>query len=89
MTGGGDVVFLDLADAVEADRAAPVPHPVERAWLAGPFLITTPPFSVSNLWGGVATPIPLAVDAATGALVSGPAQALVRAADRSAWLEFS
>ena len=89
VTGGGDVAFLDLADAVEADRAAPVPHPVERAWLAGPFLITTPPFSVSNLWGGVATPIPLAVDAATGALVSGPAQALVRAADRSAWLEFS
>ena len=88
VTDGGDVLFLDLADSVEADLAAPVPGPVERAWLAGPFLITTPPLSVSHLWGGIATPIPLSFNA-TGALVAGPAQALVRGADRSAWLEFS
>jgi len=75
--------------AVEADVAAPVPPSVERAWLAGPYLITTPPFSVSHLWGGIATPLPLAVDVATGAVVAGPGQALVRAGDRSAWLEFS
>lgn len=89
VTGAGGVTFLDLADAVEADRAAPLPNPVERAWLAGPFLITTPPLSVSHLWGGIPTPIPLDLDPATGALVAGTAQALVRAADRGAWLEFS
>jgi len=89
VTGAGGIVLLDLADAVETDRATPVPQPVERAWLAGPFLIAAPPLSVSHLWGGVATPIPLAVATATAAVVSSPAQALVRAADRSAWLEFS
>jgi hypothetical protein len=90
VTGAGGVVYLDLAGRVEADLAAPAPGPaVERAWLAGPFLITTPPFSVSHLWGGIATSIPLALNAATGALVAGPAQALVRGAERSAWLEFS
>ena len=88
VTDAGGVVFLNLANSVEADRAAPVPVPVERAWLAGPFMITTPPFSVSHLWGGIATSIPLSFNA-TGALVAGPAQALVRGADRSAWLEFS
>jgi hypothetical protein len=89
VTGAGDVVLLELAEAVEADRAAPVPRPVEAAWLAGPFLITTPPLSVSHLWGGIATTIPLAVDPATGTLVAGHAQALVRGDDRNAWLEFS
>ena len=89
VTETGGVAFLDLARTVEADVAAPLPPSVERAWLAGPYLITTPPLSVSHLWGGIATPLPLAVDVATGALVAGPGQALVRAVDRSAWLEFS
>jgi hypothetical protein len=85
----GEVALLNLPDAVEADRPALAARPVEGAWLAGPFLITTPPLSVMHLWGGVATPIPLAMDATTGSLVAGPAQAIVRGADRSAWLEFS
>jgi hypothetical protein len=89
VTGAGGVVFLDLAGTVEVDLASPVPGSVERAWLAAPFLITTPPLSVSHLWGGIATPIPLALDSVTGALVAGPGQALIRGADRSAWLEFS
>jgi hypothetical protein len=89
VTGDGEVILLDLADSVEADRVAHAPRPVEAAWLAGPFLITTPPFSISHLWGGIATPIPLPLDPATDAVVVGPAQALVRGADRSAWLEFS
>ena len=83
----GEVALIDLADAVEADRAAPAARPVDAAWVAGPFLITTPPLSVTHLWGGVTTPIPL--DATTGAIVAGPAQALIRGADRIAWLEFS
>jgi hypothetical protein len=86
VTGAGAVVLVDLPDAVEADRTAPIPRGrVTGAWLAGPFLITTPPFSVAHLWGGIATSIPLDMDPLTGAL---PAQALVRG-DRSAWLEFS
>jgi hypothetical protein len=89
VTGAGGVAFLDLARIVEADVAAHVSRPVEKAWLAGSFLITTPPLSVSHLWGGIATPIPLEVDRATGALETGPAQALVRSAERTAWLEFS
>jgi hypothetical protein len=89
VTGPGGVAFLDLAAAVEADRAPPVSGHVERAWLAGPFLVTAPSLSVAHLWGGVVSPIPLALIPATGALVAGPAQALVRAAERSAWLEFS
>jgi hypothetical protein len=89
VTGAGAVILLDLVDAVEATATAPVPHPVERAWLAGPFLLTNPPLSVSQLWGGVATAIPLALDEAIGALVAGPEQALVRTADRSTWLKFS
>jgi hypothetical protein len=89
VTGAGPVVLLDLADSVEAESTAPVPHSVERAWLAGPFLIATPPLSVSHLWGGVATAIPLALDPTIGALVAGPAQALVRSAERTVWLDFS
>jgi hypothetical protein len=89
VTGAGEVVLVDVADAAEASRAAPTTLPVETAWLAGPFLITTPPLSVSHLWGGIATTIPLDLDPVTGALVAGPGQALVRTADRSAWLEFS
>jgi hypothetical protein len=89
VTDTGGVLLLDLSEATESGRAAPVARPVEKAWLAGPFLITTPPLSVSQLWGSIATPIPLNLDPATGALVTGPAQALVSAADRSAWLEFS
>jgi hypothetical protein len=85
----GEVALLDLADAAEADRPASATRPVDGAWLAGPFLITTPPLSVMHLWGGVATPIPLAMDATTGSLVAGSAQAIVRGADRNAWLEFS
>ena len=89
VTGAGEVVLLDLTGAVEADRTAPVPRPVERAWIAGPFMITIPPLSVAHLWGGISTAIPLDVDPSTGALEAGSAQALVRGADRSAWLEFS
>jgi hypothetical protein len=89
VAGGGNVALVDLAEAAEAVCTAPVPRPVEGAWLAGPFLVTAAPLSVAHLWGGIATPIPLAIDAATGAVVSGPAQALVRAAGRTTWLEFS
>jgi PQQ-like domain len=89
VTDAGGIVLLDLAEASEADRSKAVTRPVERAWLAGPFLITTPPLSVAQLWGGIATPIPLTLDPATSAVVAGPAQALVRAAEQSAWLEFS
>jgi hypothetical protein len=89
VTGAGGVTFLDLARTVETDVAAPLPSAVERAWLAGPYLITTPPLLVSHLWGGIATRISLEVDPATGALVAGPAQALVGGAERRAWLEFS
>ena len=89
VAAGGNVLLVDLAGAVEAVCSAPVPCPVEGAWLAGPFLVTARPLSVAHLWGGIATPIPLDVDQATGAVVSGPAQALVRAAGRTTWLEFS
>jgi hypothetical protein len=89
VTSAGAVVLLDLSKSVEAKGTAPVLHSAERAWLAGPFLIGTPPLSVSHLWGGVTTAIPLALDPAIGALVAGPAQALVRSAERSAWLKFS
>jgi hypothetical protein len=89
VTGGGDVVLLDLPNAAEVASTAPVPGPVEGAWLAGPFLITARPLSVSHLWGGVATPIPLDADPAAGGLVTGAGQALVRSADRNAWLVFS
>lgn len=89
VAGGGEVVLLDLADAVEADRVAPVPRSADGAWLAGPFLITTSRLSVAHLWGGIATQIPLDVDPATAGIVTGPAQALIRGADRTAWLEFS
>jgi hypothetical protein len=85
----GEVPLLDLAEAVEADRPVPTAGPVEAAWLAGPFLITSLPLSVTHLWGGVATTIPLPLDTKPGTLVAGPGQALVRGADRSAWLEFS
>jgi hypothetical protein len=89
VTAAGDVVLVDLAGAAEVDGAPPVQGSVKAAWLAGAFLITTPPLTVSHLWGGIATPIPLEVDPATGVLVPGPGQALVRGVDRTAWLEFS
>jgi hypothetical protein len=89
VTGVGGIVLVDLPGAVEADRAAPLPRGrLTGAWLAGPFLITTPPLSVAHFWGGIATSIPLDMDPLTGALVAGPGQVLVRG-DRSAWLEFS
>jgi hypothetical protein len=88
VTGAGKVVLLKLADAAEAG-AASTGRRVEKAWLAGPFLVTTAPLSVAHLWGGIATPIPLALEPATGALVPGPAQALIRGTGRSGWLEFS
>ena len=89
VTGAGEVVLLTWSTRRRVDHAAPVPRPVERAWLAGPFLITTPPLTVAHLWGGISTSIPFDVDRATGALVAGAGQALVRGTDRSAWLEFS
>jgi outer membrane protein assembly factor BamB len=90
VTGTGAVVLVDLPDAVDADRAAVAARGrVAAAWLAGPFLVTTAPLSVAHVWGGIATSIPLAMDPATGALVAGPAQVLIRGTDRSTWLEFS
>jgi hypothetical protein len=89
VTGAGEVILLDLRDATQVDRAAPVPPQVERVWLAGPFLITTQPLTVAHLWGGISTLIPFDVDRVTGAFVAGPGQALVRGIDRSAWLVFS
>jgi len=84
VTGTGEIVLVDLPDAVEAGRAAPAPcSRVAGVMARRPFLITTPPFSVAHLWGGIATPIPLVMDPLTGALVAGPAQAIVRGADRS------
>jgi hypothetical protein len=81
VTGAGGIVLVDLPDAVEVNRAAPAPRRrVEGAWLAGNFLITTPPLSVAHLWGGISTSIPLAP--AIGALVAGPAQALIRGESR-------
>jgi hypothetical protein len=88
VTSAGAVVLLDLVDSVELEGPASV-RPVERAWLAGTFLITNPPLSVSHLWGGVATQIPFDVDPAVGALIPGPGQALLRGVGRCAWLEFS
>jgi len=89
VTGTGRVVLVDLLDAVEAHRTTPAAgRGIQSAWLAGSFLIATAPLSVSNLWGGPPTPIPLALNPATSALVAGPGQAIVRG-DRNAWLEFS
>jgi hypothetical protein len=90
VTGTGGLVLVDLLDAVEAHRTTSVPsRGIQSAWLAGSFLIATAPLSVSNLWGGVATPIPLVPSAATSAVVVGPAQAIMRGADRISWLEFA
>jgi hypothetical protein len=90
VAGTGAVVLVDLHDAVEANRTATPPRGgVAGAWLAGPFLITTAPLAVAHLWGGIATPIPLVLSAAPGAVVVGPAQAIVRGADGNWWLEFS
>jgi hypothetical protein len=90
VNGAGKIVLVDLPGAVEADHATPASSlRVEGAWLAGPFLITTQPLSVAHLWGGIATPIPLTMNPATGTIVVGPAQALIRGDDRSARLEFS
>jgi len=89
VTGTGGVALVDLVDAAEADGLPPLLRPVERAWLAGSFLMTSPPLVVSHLWGGVATEIPLPLDPAIGAVVVGPSQALVRGAERSVWLELS
>jgi hypothetical protein len=36
VTPAGDVILLDLADAVEADRAAPTPRPVGEPGLPAP-----------------------------------------------------
>jgi hypothetical protein len=86
----GDIVLFDLAGAVEADRAAPTFRDApDSAWIAGPFLITTPSLTVAPLWGGVATPIPLPLDPATATLVAGPSQLLVRGVERTAWLGLS
>lgn len=89
VTDAGGIALLDLADAVETDGLPPLLGPVERAWLAGSFLIASPPLAVSHLWGGVATEVPLQLDQAVGAVVVGPAQALVRSAERATWLELS
>jgi outer membrane protein assembly factor BamB len=90
VTGTGAIVLVDVLDAVEAHRTTPAPsRGIQAAWLAGSFLIATAPLSVSNLWGGVATPIPLVPSAAPGAVLVGPAQAIVRGADGNSWLEFS
>lgn len=90
VTGTGGIVLVDLLDAAEAHRTTPTSsRGIQGAWLAGSFLIASAPLSVSNLWGGVATPIPLVLSAAPGAVVVGPAQAIVRGADGNSWLEFS
>lgn len=89
VTSAGDVLILDLVGMEMVDRASHTTRPADAAWLAGPFLMTTPALSVTHLWGGVATPIPLVVEAGFGSVVTGPGQAIVRSADRGAWLVFS
>jgi hypothetical protein len=90
VTAESKVVLVDLAAAAEFDRKSSASSRlVEEAWLAGSFLMTTPPLAVTHLWGGVATPIPVATETLTGAVAVGPAQAIVRGTDRNVWLEFS
>jgi hypothetical protein len=88
----GDLLLVDLSDALELGRLPRVPRIREaaRAWLAGGFVLTSSPPTlwVSHIWGGVATVLPLQLVSGTDSVATGDGDAIVRSSEGTRWLRF-